>query len=149
GLTVHPEHPELGTTHEPYSQKRYAWGPEGGRTILKVLNAQIQPEIDSGRVKVLTNTKAKELITDKKGAVIGVVTASDSGETGRHMGKNILLTAGGFASNPKMFEQIDRLHDYNDSSYPYSQGEGIKLGVAVGGYVRNGELHAPLFGGIM
>ncbi len=146
GLVVHPEHPELGTTHEPYSQKRYAWGLEGGISILKILNAQIKPEIDAGRVKVLTGTKAVELITDK-GAVVGVVTDGDT--KGRFMGRNVLLTAGGFASNAQMFQEIDHLKDYNDDSYPYSQGEGIKLGLSVGGYVRNGEKHAPLFGGIL
>ncbi len=146
GLVVHPGHPELGTTHEPYSQKRYAWGLEGGISILKILNAQIKPEIDAGRVKVLTGTKAVELITDK-GAVVGVVTDGDT--KGRFLGRNVLLTAGGFASNPQMFREVDHITDYNDDSYPYSQGEGIKLGLSVGGYVRGGDKHAPLFGGIL
>jgi fumarate reductase flavoprotein subunit len=149
GLIVHPEHPETGTTHEPYSQPRYAWGLEGGLSILKVLNDQIKPEIDSGRVTVLTSTKATELITDKAGAVVGVVAGEEGGKSSRYLARNTLLTAGGFASNPDMFRQIDLLHDYNDDSYPYSEGQGIQLGLSVGGYTRNGELHAPLFGGIL
>ncbi len=147
GLVVHPNHPETGTTHEPYSRPRYAWGLKGGISILEVLEKQIKPEIDSGRVKVLTGTKATKLITDKKGAVIGVETDGDT--KGRFMGRNVVLTAGGFASNKEMFEKIDHLKNYNDDSYPYSQGEGITLGVSVGGYTRGGELHAPLFGGIL
>ncbi len=149
GLTVLPDHPETGKTHEPYSQARYAWGPQGGRTILKVLNAQLQPQIDSGRVTVLLNTKAKSLITDHKGAVIGVVTEDADKALGRYLGANILLTAGGFASNADMFKRIDFLNDYNNDSYPFSKGEGIVLGESVGGYTRAGELHAPLFGGIL
>ena len=149
GLTVGADHPELGTTHEPYSEKRYAWGPQGGRSILEILNRLIKPEIDSGRVTVLTNTKAKKLLTDSKGAVTGVVAEGEDGKQVSYTGRNVLLTAGGFASNKEMFEKIDRLRNYNNSSYPYSQGEGITLGVSVGGYTRGGELHAPLFGGIM
>ncbi len=147
GLTVGANHPETGTTHEPYSRQRYAWGPKGGRSILEILDKHIKPEIDSGRVTVYLNTKATKLITDNKGAVIGVETDGDT--KGRFMGRNIVLTAGGFATNPVMFKEIDLLTDYNDDSYPYSQGEGIKLGVSVGGYVRGGDLHAPLFGGIL
>jgi fumarate reductase flavoprotein subunit len=149
GFTVLPGHPEKGTTHEPYSVARYAWGPEGGRSILKVLNAQLQPLIDSGKVQVLLNTKAKSLIQGEKGAVVGVVAEGPDKKPVRYLGSNILLTSGGFASNPVMFKRIDLLNDYNDSSYPFSQGEGITLGESVGGYVRGGELHAPLFGGIM
>ena len=147
GLTVGANHPETGTTHEPYSRQRYAWGPKGGLSILEILDKQIKPEIESGRVTVYTGTKATKLITDSKGAVIGVETDGD--KKGRFMGRNIVLTAGGFASNPVMFKEVDHLTDYNDDSYPYSQGEGIKLGVSVGGYIRGGDLHAPLFGGIL
>lgn len=150
GLDVYPEHPILGTTHEPYSRPRYAWGRNGGRSILRILNANIQPEIDAGRVTVLYNTKAKELVTDKDGAVTGVVVEDASGKRSQYSAENILLTAGGCASNKQMFEFTDApLKNYNNSSYPYSQGEGIQLGLSVGGYVRNGEHHLPLLGGIL
>lgn len=150
GFDVYPEHPILGTTHEPYSRPRYAWGKNGGRSILRILNAQIQPEIDAGRVKVLLDTKAKELVTNRAGAVTGVIAEDANGVRTRYLGENIVLTAGGCASNKEMFEVTDApLKNYNDSSYPYSQGEGIDLGRSVGGYVRNGEHHLMLLGGIL
>ena len=40
GFKVRDGHPITGTTHEPYSRARYAWGYEGGRSILAVLTAQ-------------------------------------------------------------------------------------------------------------
>ncbi len=150
GFDVHPEHPILGTTHEPYSRPRYVWGKNGGRSILRILNAQLQPEIDAGRVKVLLDTKAKALTTNRSGAVTGVVAEDANGARTRYLAENILLTAGGCASNKEMFEITDApLKNYNDSSYPYSQGEGIELGRSVGGYVRNGEHHLMLLGGIL
>ncbi|MBL8644816.1 MAG: FAD-dependent oxidoreductase [Rhodospirillaceae bacterium] len=149
GLMVHPAHPVTGTTHEPYSAARYAWGTEGGMSILAVLERQLQPHIDSKKVMVLTSTEAVELVKDAKGGVTGVVTKDEKGAFARHAAHNVLLSAGGYASNSQMFAELEGAKDYSDVSYPYSQGAGIKLGVAVGGYVRGGEHHMPLFGGVM
>jgi len=149
GFEVKEGHPVTGTTHEPYSRARYAWGAEGGISILKVLEEQIQPHIDSGLVTIKYNTEAKELIQDESGQVTGLVTTDFDGKTEKHFGKNVLLTCGGYASNPVMFEELEGAIDYSDVSYPYSQGIGITLGQSVGGYVRYGEHHLPLFGAIL
>ena len=149
GLEVYPEHPVTGTTHEPYSHARYAWSPDRGLGVLKVLNEQIQPELDSGNVTALTSTRATALIQDASGAVKGVVTENQDGETARHTGRHILLSCGGYTSNPEMFEQLEGAKDWALSSYPFSQGAGITLGLAAGGYVRGGEDHLVSFGGIM
>lgn len=149
GLVVGKDHPVTGTTHEPYSAARYAWGTEGGMSIIAVLEQQIQPWVDNGAVKILTSTEAAELLQDSKGAVTGVAAKAEDGSITKYMARNVLLSAGGYASNPEMFEQLEGVKDYSDVSYPYSQGAGIKLGVAAGGYVRGGENHLPLFGGVM
>ncbi len=149
GFVVGKDHPVTGTTHEPYSAARYAWGPQGGISIIEVLEKQLKPLTDSGKVKVLTSTEVTELLKDAKGAVTGVVTKDDDGVTAQHMARNVLLSAGGYASNSTMFAELEGAKDYSDVSYPYSQGAGIKLGVSVGGYVRGGEHHLPLFGGVM
>jgi fumarate reductase flavoprotein subunit len=149
GLDVYPEHPVTGTTHEPYSHARYAWGQNLGRSVLKILEADLQPQIDSGRVSVLLGTEVTELIQASDGAATGVVTRNKQGETARHSGHNILLTCGGYASNAEMFERLEGARDYSDVSYEYSQGAGITLGLAAGGYVRGGEHHLPLFGAVL
>jgi len=149
GFDVHPAHPETGTTHEPYSKARYAWGQKGGISILNVLNAQLQPLIDSGQVKVLTSTQAKELILDASGAVVGVATTNQSGSVERHQGNSVVLTVGGYTANTQMFEKYDGVKRYSECTYPFSQGAGITLGLGAGGYVRGGEHHLPLFGAIM
>ena len=149
GFVVGKEHPVTGTTHEPYSAARYAWGPQGGMSILELLEKQLKPFIDSGKVSVMTSTEVIDLLKDAKGAITGVVTKDDAGVTAEHKANNVLLTSGGYASNSEMFAQLEGAKDYSDVSYPYSQGAGIKLGVAAGGYVRGGEHHLPLFGGVM
>jgi fumarate reductase flavoprotein subunit len=147
GFDVHPEHPETGTTHEPYSRARYAWGKSGGRSILAVLNKELQPFLDSGRVVAMTNTKATELVLDASGAVVGVKTEGAAGKQ-THMGKNIVLTLGGYTANTEMWEKYEGAKRYTQMTYPYSQGAGITLGLQAGGYVRGGEHHLPLFGAI-
>jgi fumarate reductase flavoprotein subunit len=149
GLTVRPEHPITGTTHEPYSQARYAWAPGMGRDVIKVLTAQLQPEIDRGAVTVLTGTEAKSLIQDAKGAVIGVEVADEEGKAARHLARKVVLTTGGYCSNPEMFAKLEGVKRYADVSYPYSQGAGITMGLAAGGYVRGGNRHLPLFGAVL
>lgn len=149
GFDVHEEHPITGTTHEPYSHARYVWGKDFGRSILRVLNEQIQPHIDAGRITVLTNTEVSELVIGDDDAVNGVVTRDSNGSLEEYTATNTLLTCGGYASNPAMFEQLEGAPDYSDVSYPFSQGAGVTLALAAGGYVRGGEHHLPLFGGIL
>jgi fumarate reductase flavoprotein subunit len=149
GLEVYPHHPVTGTTHEPYSHARYAWSPKFGLGVLEIFEQKLAPHIESGTVTVKTNTEAKELLTNDKGNVIGVGTVNADGKAEKFMGKNVLLTSGGYASNAQMFEELEGVKDYSDVSYPYSQGAGIKLGQSVGGYVRYGENHLPLWGAIL
>lgn len=148
GFAVRDGHPVTGTTHEPYSHARYAWGPEGGMSILKVLESQLKPLMDSGKVKVMTNTEVTELITNSSGAVEGVVVKTDQGVS-RILGRNVVLTCGGYTYNPDMYQKLEGAKIYSQSTYPFSMGAGYKLGTAVGGYVRGGQNHTPLFGAIM
>ncbi|MCB2108220.1 MAG: FAD-dependent oxidoreductase [Rhodobacteraceae bacterium] len=149
GLTVYPQHPVTGTTHEPYSRARYAWAKEGGRAILKVLEEQLQPHLDSGLVTLMLASEAKELITNGDGDVIGVVAEDDDKVSHRVMGKNVVLTSGGYMFNPEMFEEMEKAPLHTNITYPYCYGAGLTMAVAVGGYVRGGENHTPLFGAIL
>jgi fumarate reductase flavoprotein subunit len=148
GFTVRDEHPVTGTTHEPYSYARYAWGAQGGMSILAVLEKQLQPLIESGNIKVMTDTEVTELVTDNSGAVTGVVAKNDAGIT-RLLGHSVVLTCGGYTYNPQMYESLEGAKIYSKATYPFSMGAGYKLGISVGGYVRGGQNHTPLFGGIM
>ena len=148
GFEVLPGHPETGTTHDPYSHARYAWGPEGGRSILKVLNSQLAPLTADGRIRMLTKTKVTELLQQPDGAVIGVVAQSADGDRQRHHARNTVLTCGGYTNNPDMYERLEGVKTYSRATYPQSLGAGIELGLAAGGYVRGGDKHTPLFGAI-
>lgn len=149
GFKPHDHHPVIATGHDPYSRERYAWDGQGGVRLLTLFEEQLEPLIQSGAVTIKTSTEVKSLIQNVSGRVTGVSTVDADGKSACHMGKNVVLTSGGYTSNPEMFEELEGAIDYSDVSYPYSQGAGITLGTSVGGYVRYGENHMPLFGAIL
>lgn len=153
GLQVAPEHPVTGTTHEPYSRPRYAWGSageaRGGAQILDVLNRALQPHIDAGRIRVLASTEVTELLQAPNGGIEGVVARGDDGRRTRHYATSTVLTAGGYTADPEMYERLEGAKDYSLATYPFSRGASIRLATAVGGYARGGEKHTPLFGAVL
>ena len=149
GFSADPKHPVTGTTHEPYSRARYAWAKDGGRAILAVLEDQLNPHLKSGRVTLMLTTEAKELITGKSGAVVGVAVEKNDKQVQRVMGKNIVLTSGGYMFNPKMFQELEHAPLHTNITYPYNMGAGLTMAIAVGGYIRGGQNHTPLFGAIL
>jgi fumarate reductase flavoprotein subunit len=148
GFEPLPEHPVLGEAHEPYSQKRYYWGRDGGRSILAALRPQLQPELDAGRVRLELQTPVTALLTEPGGAVAGVRVRSGDRERA-FFGRHVLLATGGYASNAEMFERLSGYRDYADTAWPQAQGDGIELGVSIGGYVRGRENYLCNFGSIL
>ena len=127
GFQVLEGHPVTGTTHDPYSHARYAWGAKGGRSILDVLKAQLQPEVERGRVVVLTQTEVTGLVQGADGAVTGVLTKDAAGKAGQHAARQVALTVGGYTNNPAVFEKLEGAKTYTRATYPYSRGAGIDL----------------------
>ena len=83
-------------------------GKQLGRSVLTILEKELQPEIDSGRVTVLLSTEVTDLIQQDDGSVTGVNTQNVKGETASYSGRNILLTCGGYTANAEMFERPGR-----------------------------------------
>jgi fumarate reductase flavoprotein subunit len=148
GFEVAPGLPVTGTVHQPYSRPRYAWSPEGGAAILRVLNEQLKPEMERGRVVVLLNTQAIDLIRGRDAAILGVVTKSETGMA-KHLGRYTVLTSGGYTYDSARYVKLERARNYSRATYPYGLGQGLDLAVTAGGYVRGGEFHNPLFGGVL
>ena len=146
GFEVMPDQPILGFGHEPYLNRRYQWGPEGGVSILKVLEREIAPEISSGRIAFLSRHEAKELVLGNGGRVTGVITKDDSGKQHRHIGRFVLLSCGGYSYNPTLFREINGAPQHVAIAYPYSRGQGLAMGRAVGGYVRGADKFIVNFG---
>ena len=149
GFTVMDGHPVVGGGHEPFTTRRYQWSEDNARAFQNIMDPMIEEAQASGRLQVLLNTSAVDLVQDESGAVVGVVTENDTGERIDYRSRFVLLTSGGCASNPRMFENLHGVPLFCEVAYPYSQGQGITLGLGAGGYVRGGDKYATLFGTIL
>ncbi|MER7283318.1 FAD-dependent oxidoreductase [Dactylosporangium sp. NPDC000244] len=147
-MPVLPEHPVRGQNHEHYSQDRYYWGPDLGRSILAAVRAPFRELIDSGAVTARFGTEVVGLVQDPEaqgGRVTGVVTAD--GE--EHHGTNVVLATGGYNADPALFEKMNGVPAYADASYRFARGAGHRLGVDAGGYTRNHDLYLCSFGSVL
>ncbi len=149
GYTVQADHPVTGFGHEHFRVRRYQWGPKGGWSIFEAMEPLIQRALAGGRLTILLNTTAAELIVGPDGSVRGVVTEDSTRRRADVYAKNVVLASGGCASNPHMFAALHGVPLYCQVAHPNSQGIGISLGLAAGGYVRGGESYLPLPGAIL
>lgn len=150
GLTPLPDHPVTGSDpgRPTYTTARYIWGENMGRDILAVVVKELEPELASGRVVTQLNTEVTELITSDSGAVEGVKARSAEGEH-TFKGRHILITTGGYAMNPEVFEDLIGEPTYSSGSYPSNQGKGLQLATSVGAALRGHELHRAGTGSIL
>jgi fumarate reductase flavoprotein subunit len=150
GLTPIAEHPVNGSNpgRPAYTIPRYLWSAEEGPAILAVVRKQLEPELASGRVVTQLNTRASGLILDNTGAVRGV-RAKHDGQNLEFFGRHVLITSGGYAMNPELFEQLNGFPAYSGGAYPHNQGDGLGLATSIGGWLRGHELHRAGTGNIL
>jgi len=117
-------------------------------SILKVMEPLLAQHVNEGRITVLTGAGAVDLIKDSKGAVTGVVTEDSEGKRSDIAGHNVVLSSGGCASNPVMFENLHGVPLYRQVAYPFSQGDGLSLGLVAGGYLRGADNLVSYYGSI-
>jgi fumarate reductase flavoprotein subunit len=139
------DHPVKGAGHEFFTTARYQWGKENGKTILHTMEPLFMKQVNAGRITLLLSTGAVDLIQDKAGAVVGVVAEDAGGKLTDHIGKNVLLAAGGCASNPRMYYDLHGVALTAAIANPFSQGMGLTLGQNAGGYLRGGEKYIGSF----
>tara|TARA_B110000971_G_scaffold150463_1_gene153668 strand:- start:657 stop:2186 length:1530 start_codon:yes stop_codon:yes gene_type:complete len=148
GFEPFPEHPILGSAHEPYSTKRYVWSPNRGPGILQTIQHELQPLLDSGQVQVQLSSPVTALVTNQEGAIMGVRVRSEDRERVFH-GSSIVLASGGYNANPALFEKLSGYRHYCNMAYPFASGAGIGLALSVGGYVRGRQNYLCNFGSIL
>ena len=149
GFEPLPDHPVKGQAHEPYSELRYVWGPELGKSILAVLKPPFEKLVDSGRVTLKLNTRVTDLVQDSSGAVTGVKATSNDGTETTHTARSVLIAAGGYVANGEMYKKMSGHPAYGDHSYPYCVGDALNMGLAAGGTAWGHENYLTSFGVVM
>lgn len=150
GLVPLPGHPVTGAApgRQGYSVPRYFWAEEAGKAILKVVLEELDREMPEGNIAIRTNTRVSGLLASDSGAVEGVRAVSGDEEF-TFRGRHVLLTSGGYAMNPDMFERLTGYPAYSAGSWPHSLGDGLELAVSVGGWLRGQHLHRAGTGSIL
>ena len=147
GFSAAPACPVVGIDHEPYSRRRFVWGEDGGRSILKVLMAQLGPHLRSRRVATFLGTRVTRLLTEGP-AVVGAECES-GGVTVRHLARATLLTTGGYTANVAMTEKLTGYEQPAVMSWAGAQGDGLRMAMDVGGRARGRENVVTRFGAIL
>lgn len=148
GLEPMPGHPVMGLGHEFYSQRRYYWGENGGRSILEVLARQLDAERANARIDLVLDSPVTALLRSDAGSIEGVRALHDG--AGRvYRGHHVLLASGGYASNPAFWEELDGYRQHVNAAYPFSRGDGLRLARSVGGYLRGRSMYLTSFGAIL
>ncbi|MBM3502363.1 MAG: FAD-dependent oxidoreductase [Alphaproteobacteria bacterium] len=142
-------HPVLGHAHEPYRTRRYYWGPDMGRSILKTLLPLFQAEVKKGGVTLQLETTVTALVTDARGGVTGVRAKGKDGKEIVYEGKNVVLAAGGYSSNGALFKELSGHPQYCDAAWKYALGDGLNLGKSVGATWRGAEQYLCSFGAVL
>ena len=91
GFEFAPEVPRIVYGHEPYSIARTYYGPDAGKSILKVLRKLLETAIAEGNIELRLNSAVKSLLT-KDNSVLGIELADGS----KVLAKNTILASGGF-----------------------------------------------------
>lgn len=148
GFTIGEGQPVTGTMYDHYSVPRYQWGPANGGSVLQVIQPLLERHVQEGRVTVLTEAGAVDLIEDGRGSVTGVVIEDSKGKRSDIRGRNVVIASGGCAANATMFENLHGVPLYRKVAWPFSQGAGLMLGLGAGGYLRGSETYLGYFGSI-
>lgn len=147
GFALTPESPLYGFNHEPYSERRYYVGTDKARSILAVLDAQLQPLVESGTVDFRPGHRARSLAYID-GRVVGA-DVEHGGTSTQFRAQNTILTSGGYNSNPELFRELSGRTLYARDAYPYSQGDGHEMALNIGGRLRGSENFWSSFGSVL
>ena len=140
--------PVAGWGHEPHRTRRYAWGENGGISVLEAMQPLLDHEIGRGTVTLSLETKMTKLLT-KGGAVTGVEVEARDGTKAEVLGQNVVLTTGGYAANLDLWKELTPQYPLRSYCNPYSRGEGLVAAREIGARVNGGEKFLCSFAGVM
>jgi len=146
GMEWAPECPRIIYGHVAYDTARTVYGPEKALSIYKVLLPQWNTHKASGNIEChLNNTM---IGVDQLDGRYDTVVCIQEGTELRYRGHNIVITSGGYGSNPAYFQQKHPNIPLVSSCYPTATADGHLILEKEGGQFRFGEFHLPSLGGM-
>jgi fumarate reductase flavoprotein subunit len=157
GFEFDPAYPVVLHGHEPYGRPRTEKGVAAGKSVLALLERLLAPYLAGGRVRVLTQTRVERLLTEDE-RVVGVATrpgdVTDQSQRldgivspSEFQAPVVVLTSGGFGSNPDLFERLSGGYRPVSVANAASTGDGIQLAAAMGAALTGEGIFQPTMGG--
>lgn len=148
GFQPAPGTPVAGEAHEAYSTRRYLWGTKQAVSIYEVLKPEHDRWVRAGRIDLRLQHRLTSLVTNARGAVVGVRAHTPNGEF-EFRAKNVVLASGGYASNPELWAKLTPKYPLCSYANPYSRGDGIVAARAAGAAVDLGDMYLNTFAGVL
>src|SRR5690606_29421377 len=139
------DHPIIHYGHEPYSVPRTYWGPEEGRSVLKVLAPQVEKAVSDGRIDLRLGTRLQGIRRDN-GSGLVLTFDSDKGRC-EVAARDVIIATGGVSANPELFRELVEKPLYG-GGWDYNRGDGLVAAVKAGGTIANRDHFLPTFAGV-
>jgi fumarate reductase flavoprotein subunit len=145
GMSYPDTQPTAVAGHEPYDVPRICTPPNQGVGYFDVLKPAFEAEVAKGNVELRLGTEMIDLVHDAAG-VRGVRVRGRDGKTEDILGRNTVLTSGGYAYNEAMWREF---HGRPRRVYcsPTSMGAGITVARKLGARIDGAENLITTFGG--
>ena len=145
GFELAPGSPEAGVVHEPYTVRRYYWGNNEGISVLDALRPSYEKLVEENKITLQMNTKMTSLIVAND-EVTGIEAMQD-GTSVNFLGKNVVLTSGGYAANDELWQKFNPDQPLCSFCNPYSRGDGLVAAREHGARVDGQEKFLCTFAG--
>lgn len=99
-----------------------------GERLWKLLSANVERR----GIRVMTGTPARELITNEKGEVVGVIAEREGQKISLKAKRAVVMTCGGFEYNEFMKETFLPCQPFYALGNPGNTGDGIRMAQKVG-----------------
>lgn len=131
--------------HMPYEYKRTyvpLAKPESKivNPVIEVFESKI---LENDKIKVYTEVEGRKLIPNEKGQILGVEARGADGKTYRfNATRGVVMSTGGYAANPKLFELYSAdLHNLISAALSSDDGYGLKMMQEVGAGLTEEAMH--------
>ncbi len=91
-----------------------------------LLRTMLANSVEKNEGQIITETTAKELITDKDGNVVGVIAEKKDGTTLEINANSVVMATGGYAGNPEMVKEHFEFEGPN-GGLSQNVGEGLHM----------------------
>lgn len=146
GMEWDPDCPRIIYGHVPYETARTIYGPEKALSIYKAMLPSWEKYVQSGLIEVYFNHTFIGL--GKTNDIYNTVVCRTKRGESQYSGKHIVITTGGYGSNPAYFQDKHGDIPLVSSCYPTATADGHKIIENKGGQFRFGQYHLPSLGGI-